>query len=59
MLEGAWTHLPEAATSMGVAAADLERFLSDYCVELLTRGLPHSDDLLSYGLAALMHGRLR
>lgn len=58
-LEGAWTHLPSAAESMGLPAPDLERFLHGYCVELLTRGIPHSDDLLGYSLAALEHGRLR
>lgn len=56
LLEGAWSSVPDVATSMGVPAGDLQTFLHGYCVELLTRGLGHSDDLLQYGLAALLHG---
>lgn len=56
MLEGAWVGLPDVAGSMGVPEGDLQTFLHGYCVELLTRGLGHSDDLLQYGFAALMHG---
>jgi hypothetical protein len=55
-LEGAWINLPEVAVSMGLPEGDLRTFLHGYCVELLTRGLAHSDDLLRYGFAALMHG---
>jgi hypothetical protein len=51
MLEGAWTHLPEVASDMGVEGADLQRLLHGYCTELLVRGLPHSDDLLFAALS--------
>lgn len=56
LLDGAWSELPAVAAYMGVPEADLRTFLHGYCVELLTRGLAHSDDLLRYGFAALMHG---
>jgi hypothetical protein len=57
MLEGAWSTLPDAAEAMGLPEVELQTFLHGYAVELLTRGLAHSDDLLRYGFAALMHGR--
>jgi hypothetical protein len=59
LLEGAWAQLPTAAAAMELPPEALQRFLHGYCVELLTRGLAHSDDLLSYGLAALMAGASR
>lgn len=59
MLEGAWGHVDSVAPGMGVSADQLQLFLHGYCVELLTRGLAHSDDLLSYGLDALRHGSAR
>jgi len=58
-LVGAWSQLPDVAAAMDLPADDLRRFLHGYCTELLTRGLAHSDDLLSYGLAALMAGAPR
>lgn len=58
-LEGAWSHLPAAAESMGIPDEELRAFLQGYCVELLTRGLAHSDDLLMYSMAALEYGLAR
>lgn len=58
-LEGAWSHLPAAAESMGVPDGELQAFLHGYCVELLTRGLAHGDDLLMHGMSALDYGLAR
>ena len=55
--EGAWTHLPLAAADLGVDAADLERLLSGYVAELLTRGIPHHDDFLYAALSIANQGR--
>lgn len=58
MLEGAWGMVPYAAESMGFSPSYLQAFLHGYCVELLTRGMAHSDDLLSAGVEALTRPRL-
>lgn len=50
LLEGAWVHIPEIAHDLGVRPDDLENVLHGYCVELLTRGMAHHDDLLSHAL---------
>jgi hypothetical protein len=47
VLEGAWTHVESVAEAVGMEAAELQRILHAYCVELLTRGMTHHDDLLT------------
>jgi hypothetical protein len=41
LLAGAWVHVREQATSLGVDPDRLEEFLGGYCTELLTRGMGH------------------
>jgi hypothetical protein len=55
--EGAWTHVGVAAADLGVDPAELERVLSTYVSELLTRGLRHHDDMLYATLAMPNQGR--
>lgn len=50
--EGAWNHVGAAAADLGVDAESLERLLSGYVHELLTRGIRHHDDLLYAALTA-------
>lgn len=52
--EGAWNHLGVLATDLGVDQADLQRLLSGYVSELLTRGVRHHDDLL-YAALSIAH----
>lgn len=47
LMSGAWSHVPALAAHYGIRADRLEDLLSGYCAELLTRGYPHSSDLLS------------
>lgn len=56
VLAGAWTHVPEVATDLGVDAGDLTRLLSGYCIELLARGMAHHDDLLYAALRMANRG---
>lgn len=44
--EGAWNHVGVVADDLGVNAEDLRALLEGYVLELLTRGMPHHDDLL-------------
>jgi hypothetical protein len=46
LLAGAWTHVREQATTLGVDPDMLEELLGGYCTELMTRGIPHEADLL-------------
>jgi hypothetical protein len=55
--EGAWTHLPLVAADLDVMPDDLQRLLGGYVTELLTRGMPHHDDLLYAALAIADRGR--
>lgn len=55
--EGAWNHVGSVATDLGVDAGDLRALLEGYVLELLTRGLPHHDDLLFAALAIANSGR--
>jgi hypothetical protein len=55
--EGAWTHLPLIAADLDVMPDDLQRLLGGYVTELLTRGMPHHDDLLYAALAIADRGR--
>ena len=55
--EGAFTHLPAVAADLGLPAGDLERLLSGYVTELLTRGMPHHDDLLFHALSIANRGQ--
>ena len=50
---GAWNHVAVTAADLGVDAPELERLLSGYVFELLTRGIRHHDDMLyaTLGLA--------
>lgn len=57
LMSGAWTHIPEIADDLGVNADDLAMLLHGYCTELLTRGLPHSDDLLFAALSIANRGQ--
>jgi len=55
--EGAWNHIGSVAADLGVDAGDLHRLLSGYVTELLTRGMPHHDDLLYAALSIANRGR--
>jgi hypothetical protein len=55
--EGAWNHVAVTASDLGVDAPELERLLSGYVAELLTRGMRHHDDLLFAALAVADRGR--
>lgn len=57
VLAGAWAHVPIAAADLGVDAGDLGVLLNGYVMELLTRGIRHSDDLLFHGLSIANQGR--
>lgn len=57
VLAGAWTHLPEVASDLGVDSGDLARLLHGYVVELLTRGMAHHDDMLYAALSIANRGR--
>jgi hypothetical protein len=46
LLTGAFAHVPALAAHHGVASGHLTSMLNSYCVELLTRGYPHSTELL-------------
>jgi hypothetical protein len=46
LLVGAFAHVPALAAHHGVPPGDLTFLLREYCVELLTRGYPHTPDLL-------------
>lgn len=46
LLRNAFPHLGALAMHYRVPTADLERLLTSYCFELLTRAHPHSPDLL-------------
>jgi hypothetical protein len=50
--EGAWNHVGAAAADLGVDPDQLHRLLAGYVHELLTRGIPHHDDLLYAALTA-------
>ena len=54
--EGAWNHVSAVAIDLGVSADDLGRLLGGYVHELLTRGVPHHDDLLFAALSIANRG---
>lgn len=54
--EGAWNHVGQVADDLGVNADDLGRLIRGYVTELLTRGVPHHDDLLYAALAIANRG---
>lgn len=53
---GSFTHCALVAAESGVPADELERLLSGYVHELLTRGIRHTDDLLFHGLSIANRG---
>jgi len=55
--EGAWNHVGLVASDLGVGADDLHALLEGYVLELLTRGVPHHDDLLFAALSIANRGR--
>lgn len=55
--EGAWNHVHVVADDLGVDAGDLRALLEGYVLELLTRGMPHHDDLLFAALGIANRGR--
>jgi hypothetical protein len=57
VLAGAWSHVGVVAQDLGVDATDLHRLLHGYVIELLTRGIPHHDDLLYAALNIANRGR--
>ncbi len=57
VLAGAFNHIALTADDLGVDAADLDRLLRGYVTELLTRGMPHHDDLLFAALSIANRGR--
>jgi hypothetical protein len=50
LMAGAWTHVREQATALGVNADALETTLAGYTTVLLTRGLAHEADWLRAAL---------
>lgn len=54
---GAWNHIGAVAGDLGVDAEDLRALLEGYVLELLTRGMPHHDDLLFAALGIANRGR--
>lgn len=54
---GAWNHVAITAADLAVNADDLQRLLSGYVGELLTRGMAHHDDLLFAALGMARQGR--
>jgi hypothetical protein len=57
VLAGAFNHIGLVASDLGVDAGDLDRLLRGYVTELLTRGMPHHDDLLFAALNIANRGR--
>ena len=57
VLLGAWNHVGSLAADLGVDPDDLQRLLSGYVTELLTRGMAHHDDLLYAALNIANRGR--
>lgn len=55
--EGAWNHVPVMAADLGVNAGDVQALISGYVIELLTRGMPHHDDLLFATLSIANRGK--
>lgn len=55
--EGAWNHVSAVAADLGVDPIDLGRLLGGYVHELLTRGVPHHDDLLYAALSIANRGQ--
>ena len=53
----AWSHVPLVASDLGVDAKDFGDLLEGYVLELLTRGIRHTDDLLFHGLSIANQGR--
>jgi hypothetical protein len=53
---GAWNHVDAVAVDLGVNAGDLRALLEGYVLELLTRGVPHHDDLLFAALSIANRG---
>lgn len=47
VLDNAFAHAPRAAAHAGVNAAELERLLRAYCVELITHQHPHTSEMLA------------
>ena len=58
LLEGAFAHVPALAEHYSANPTDLERLLSEYCVELLVRGYAHETGLLRATLSAASRGAL-
>lgn len=56
VLAGAWEHVPIVASELGMDADRLSAILNGYCLELLTRGLPHDDNLLRAALLTATAG---
>jgi hypothetical protein len=54
---GAWNHVGAVAADLGVNAGDLRALLEGYVLELLTRGVPHHDDLLFAALSIANRGQ--
>lgn len=54
--EGAWNHVAETASDLGINADSYRRLLSGYVSELLTRGMRHHDDLLFEALRIANRG---
>jgi hypothetical protein len=52
-LTGVWDHVPRLASRLGLDPDALRDHLEMYCVELLTHGIPHQDDLLDATLRTL------
>jgi hypothetical protein len=55
--DDAWRHVGVAAADLGVDQEDLQRLLSGYVLELLTRGIRHHDDFLYAALTVANKGQ--
>lgn len=57
-LDGAWRNAPKLAEDLGIRdVRGLTASLNGYCMELLTRGFCHSDDLLRAVMVTALNGK--
>lgn len=58
VLDGAWRNAPKLAADYGIQdVRGLTASLDGYCIELLTRGFCHSDDLLRAVMVTTLNGK--
>jgi hypothetical protein len=49
-LDGAWNHIPRLAKNLDIDEIVLRDTLYDYCTDLISRGVSHTDELLASAL---------